>query len=97
MPRPTPRPASELPLRMRRSDLRAATRGVYLAPEFAADGLLTAAADVYALGVLLFQVLVANLQAPLTAGWKARVSDPLFRRDIAAAASGDVDHRLMPR
>lgn len=67
---------------------------LYMAPEVLGGQSPTASADVFALGVMLYQVIVGDFRAPLTPGWEARVADPLLREDIALAANGDVALRL---
>ena len=67
---------------------------LYLAPERHAGGPASVATDVFALGVLLYQLAVGDLSRPLAAGWERDVADPLLREDIAAAAAGDAEHRL---
>ena len=66
----------------------------YMAPEILAGGPPTIAGDVYALGILLYQMIVGDFDRPLVAGWENDVADPLLRDDIAAAASGDPTRRL---
>ncbi len=66
----------------------------YMAPEVVRGGAPTIAADVYALGILLYQMVVGDLERPLGAGWEADVADPLLRDDIEAAASSDAARRL---
>ncbi|MBS0331989.1 MAG: winged helix-turn-helix domain-containing protein, partial [Proteobacteria bacterium] len=66
----------------------------YLAPERHAGGPASVAADIYALGVILYQMAVGDLARPLTADWEREVADPLLREDIAAAAGGDPSARL---
>ena len=67
---------------------------LYLAPEIVAGQPFTVAADVYALGVMLYQLVVADLRRPLAPGWELNVEDELLREDIAAAAAGDPARRL---
>jgi non-specific serine/threonine protein kinase len=56
--------------------------------------------DIYALGVMLFQLCVGDLRRPLSAGWENEIDDALLREDIASAANGnpqlrfDSAHRL---
>jgi len=66
----------------------------YLAPEVLAGQSPTASADVYALGVLLYQLLVGDFRKPLSPGWESEISDPLLREDIAESACGDPARRL---
>lgn len=67
---------------------------MYLAPELLAGQSPTTASDVYALGVLLYQIVVGDFRRPLTAGWEQDVPDALLREDIALAADGDPARRL---
>src|SRR5579862_6404752 len=66
----------------------------YLPPEVLAGQSPTASADVYALGVILYQLLVADFRKPLSPGWEAEIDDPLLREDIAEAACGNPARRL---
>lgn len=68
--------------------------GPYRAPEREDGGPDTLAGDVYALGIVLFQVVVADFGRPLAPGWEADVVDPLVAEDIVAAAAGDPSRRL---
>jgi eukaryotic-like serine/threonine-protein kinase len=67
---------------------------LYLAPEVLAGRAATAKSDIYALGVMLYQLLVGDLHRPLTAGWEADVDDELLAEDIALAADGNPKRRL---
>jgi serine/threonine protein kinase/DNA-binding winged helix-turn-helix (wHTH) protein len=67
---------------------------MYLAPEVLSGNAATAQADVYALGVMLYQMVVGDFRKPLSPGWEDGVADPLLREDIAAAVSGDLARRL---
>ena len=66
---------------------------MYLAPELLSGQSPTTASDVYALGVLLFQMVVGDFRRPLAPGWEADVADPLLIDDIAHAACGDPSRR----
>jgi non-specific serine/threonine protein kinase len=66
----------------------------YLAPELIAGGAATVGADVYALGVMLYQIIVADFRRPLAPGWEREVDDELLREDISAAADLDPSRRL---
>jgi DNA-binding winged helix-turn-helix (wHTH) protein/serine/threonine protein kinase len=67
---------------------------MYLAPEVLAGQSPSASADVYALGVMLYQLIIGDFRKPLAPGWEADVQDPLLRDDIADAACGDPAKRL---
>ncbi len=67
---------------------------MYLPPEVLAGQSPTASADVYALGVLIYQLVAGDFRKPLSPGWEADVPDPLIREDIAQAACGDPVRRL---
>jgi DNA-binding winged helix-turn-helix (wHTH) protein/tetratricopeptide (TPR) repeat protein len=66
----------------------------YFAPELLAGQQPTAQTDIYALGVILYQVLVGDLSRPLAPGWERDVDDELLREDIADAAAGGAAQRL---
>ncbi len=67
---------------------------MYLPPEVLSGQSPTASADVYALGVMLYQLMIGDFRKPLAPGWEAEISDPLIREDIADAACGDPAKRL---
>lgn len=67
---------------------------LYLAPEVISGSNSTALSDVYALGVMLYQLVVGDLRKPLAAGWERDVADEVLRGDIAAAVDGNPHRRL---
>ena len=67
---------------------------MYMAPEVLAGQSPTTGADVYALGVMLYQLTIGDFRKPLAPGWEADIKDPLLREDIADAACGDPVKRL---
>ena len=67
---------------------------LYLAPELIAGQAPTVQSDVYALGLLLWQLLVGDLNRPIAPGWEAGIGDPLLCQSIALATDGDPARRL---
>jgi eukaryotic-like serine/threonine-protein kinase len=67
---------------------------LYLAPEVIAGQMPTQKSDIYALGVILYQMLVGDPRRPLAPGWERDLDDALLVEDIAAAADVDPDRRL---
>jgi eukaryotic-like serine/threonine-protein kinase len=67
---------------------------LYVAPERLAGGAATAQSDVFALGMLLYQLAVGDLRRPLVCGWERDVADELLREDIVAATDGNPALRL---
>lgn len=67
---------------------------LYLAPEVIAGQAPTIQSDVYALGVMLYQMVLGDFAQPLAAGWEWQIKDELLREDIAAAADGNPARRL---
>lgn len=76
--------------------LDGATSGtpLYVAPEVVAGQPFTVQADIYSLGVLLFQLIDGDLRKALAPGWESDVADELLREDIALAAAGNPAKRL---
>lgn len=66
----------------------------YRAPELTGDAMPTAKSDIYALGMILYQLVVGDFSASLAPGWEGRIADPVLRSDILAAAEGDPALRL---
>lgn len=60
---------------------------LYLAPELLAGCAATIQSDLYALGLLVFQLAIADLRRTLAPGWEAELGDPLLAGDIAEAAN----------
>jgi eukaryotic-like serine/threonine-protein kinase len=67
---------------------------LYLAPELLVGQAPTLRSDVYALGVLLWQLAVGDLRRPLAPGWEREIDDPVLRADIAECVDGDVTRRM---
>ncbi len=65
----------------------------YLAPELLAGQVPTVRSDIYALGVVLYQLCVGDFRRPMSPGWEGDIDDALLREDIAAAANGNPELR----
>ncbi|MFC4160135.1 protein kinase domain-containing protein [Chitinimonas lacunae] len=66
---------------------------LYIAPEILREHPSTERSDIYALGVLLYQLVVGDLRRPMVQGWERDIDDPLLCEDIAAATDGDIERR----
>lgn len=67
---------------------------LYLAPEVLAGAAPSVQSDVYALGLILFQLIVGDFCRTLAPGWRQGIDDELLCEDIAAATNGDPARRL---
>ncbi len=67
---------------------------LYMAPELTRGETPTTQSDVYALGLLLYQLVIGDMRRPLVPGWQREVTDELLQQDIAAATDGNPAHRL---
>jgi len=67
---------------------------IYVAPEVFAGQTPTVQSDVYALGILLYQLLSGRLAQPMVSGWEQNISDLLLREDISLATDGNTERRL---
>ena len=72
------------------------TRGtlLYMAPELLLGQPATVRSDIFALGMLCYQLAVGDLRRPLGAGWELDLSDELLREDIARACARAPDARF---
>ena len=67
---------------------------LYAAPEVLEGKPPTTRADIYALGVMLYQVAVGDLERALAPGWERDVADDLLRADIGVCVDGRPERRL---
>jgi len=67
---------------------------LYRAPEIRSGTAGTVEADIFALGIILYQCIVGDLKFPPSAGWQQEVLDPLLEEDIARAANSDPHKRF---
>jgi DNA-binding winged helix-turn-helix (wHTH) protein len=66
----------------------------YIAPEVRAAAPATTAADIYALGILAYQLAAGDLTLMPGVGWQDAIADALLRQDIIAATAIDPSQRL---
>lgn len=66
----------------------------YLAPEITEGKVASIQADIYSLGVVLYQMVVGDFSVALAPGWRRKVGDDLLRDDIRAAVDGQPELRL---
>jgi eukaryotic-like serine/threonine-protein kinase len=67
---------------------------MYIAPEVFAGQVPTAQNDVYALGILLYQLLCGQLNRPMAPGWEQDIADECLREDLQVATDGNPLRRL---
>lgn len=67
---------------------------LYAPPEQLVGKPYTVQGDVFALGVMLFQLVIGDFARALAPGWEREVKDELLREDIAACVDGDPAMRL---
>lgn len=67
---------------------------LYMAPEVIAGDPASAQSDIYALGVVLYQLLVGDLRRPVTIDWATQVNDPLLREDLKRCFAGNPRDRF---
>jgi WD40 repeat protein/class 3 adenylate cyclase/tetratricopeptide (TPR) repeat protein len=67
---------------------------MYMAPELLAGKNASPRSDLYSLGVVLYQLLVADLRRPLATDWAREISDPLLKEDLARCFAGNPQDRF---
>lgn len=66
----------------------------YMAPEILEGRMPTIHADIYSLGVVLYQLVLGDFSRVLAPGWERDIKDDLLREDIAALVDGNPERRL---
>ena len=79
-----------------RHDVTSAQAGtvMYMSPERLAGRPASLQADIYALGVILYQLLVEDLTRPVTPDWAVELDDAILKEDLSAMLAGNPLHRL---
>ncbi|MEA3208186.1 MAG: serine/threonine protein kinase, bacterial [Chthoniobacter sp.] len=67
---------------------------LYMAPELMAGFPASIRSDIYALGVVLYQLLIGDLSRPVTTDWTRQVAEPLLVEDLARCFAGDPQERF---
>ncbi len=67
---------------------------LYMAPELVEGRNPTVQADIYALGVMLYQFVVDDFFHAVAPGWRRDVPDELLQEDIAALVEGRPERRM---
>jgi serine/threonine-protein kinase len=67
---------------------------LYTAPEVLEGKPATLQSDIYALGLVLYQIVVGDFTRALAPGWQRDVAEELLREDIASAVDGSPVQRL---
>lgn len=67
---------------------------LYIAPELFDGQLPTTRSDIYALGIVLYQMLAGSLSRPMASGWEQDIDDAVLCEDIRLATEGDPRRRL---
>ncbi|MEO1306329.1 MAG: serine/threonine protein kinase, partial [Pseudomonadota bacterium] len=67
---------------------------IYTAPEVFGSGQYSVLSDVYALGVIVYQIVAGDTLKPMAPGWEHDVDDEILAEDIAAATQSDPMNRL---
>ena len=71
-----------------------ATASLYRAPETLEGAPFTVKSDNYALGVILYQILMGDFHKALPPGWRDAIEDELLREDLALVAESNPALRL---
>ena len=74
-------------------DLSTAGSRRYLAPELLEGGTASVQADIYSLGVVLYQMVVGDFTRALAPGWRRGVKDKLLAGDVARMADHSPERR----
>jgi hypothetical protein len=65
-----------------------------MAPELIAGKPASTGSDVYALGVVLYQMLLGDFTAPVTVDWMEGINETKLRKDVARCFAGNPRYRF---
>lgn len=66
----------------------------YMSPELLSGKPASTRSDIYSLGVVLYQVLVADCRRPVPTDWADDIQDPLLREDLRYCLAGKPQDRF---
>jgi len=67
---------------------------LYMAPELMAGKAASTRSDTYSLGVVLYQLAVADFRRPVVTDWAKAIADPLLREDLQSCFAGNPNDRF---
>jgi class 3 adenylate cyclase/tetratricopeptide (TPR) repeat protein len=67
---------------------------LYMAPELFWGKPASIRSDIYALGVVLYQLLAGDFRRPVTTDWAKQIKDQLLREDLEKCFAGDPQDRF---
>ena len=76
-----------------KSDSTTGNAHLYMAPELIEGNEATVQTDIFALGVMLYQVVVGDFGRALASGWERNISDELLREEISSLVDGSSNRR----
>jgi serine/threonine protein kinase len=66
---------------------------LYMAPELFSGKAASIRSDIYALGVVLYQLVVGEFSRAVTTDWAKQITDSLLREDLEKCFAGDPQER----
>jgi serine/threonine-protein kinase len=67
---------------------------LYMAPELFSGNPASIRSDIYALGVVLYQLIIGDLSRAVSTDWAKQIADPLLREDLEKCFAGDPNERF---